>query len=75
MAIAQVVGSRMTLILDDGDDIFTGKTIYKSKSFNNVKPAATADQLYSIAVTVAGLQECPLYNIQRKDESEISQFS
>ncbi|TFJ93157.1 DUF1659 domain-containing protein [Lentibacillus salicampi] len=73
MAAAQKVGSRLTLILDDGDDMMTGETVYKSKSFNNVKPEATADQLYAIATAVAGLQERPLYTIERNDESEITE--
>ncbi|HLR60849.1 MAG TPA: DUF1659 domain-containing protein [Lentibacillus sp.] len=73
MAAAQKVGSRLTLVLDDGDDMMTGKTIFKSKSFNNVKPEATADQLFAIATAVAGLQERPLYTIERHDESEITQ--
>ncbi|MFC4558200.1 DUF1659 domain-containing protein [Virgibacillus kekensis] len=73
MAVAQMVASQLTLILNDGDDIMTGKTIYKSKSFNNVKPTATPDQVFAIAIAVAGLQSRPLYNIQRKDSTEISQ--
>ncbi|WP_010531473.1 DUF1659 domain-containing protein [Lentibacillus jeotgali] len=73
MAAAQKVGSRLTLVLDDGDDMMTGKTIFKSKSFNNVKPEATADQLFAIATAVAELQERPLYTIERYDESEITQ--
>lgn len=73
MAVSQMFSSQLTLILDDGDDILTGDTIYKKKSFNNVKPVASADQLYAIATTVAVLQERPLYNIERKDNSEISQ--
>lgn len=73
MAVSQIVTTRLTLTLDDGNDILTGKIIYKTKSFNNVKPAATADQLYAIATVFAGLQERPLYNIERNDSSEISQ--
>ncbi|HLS09628.1 DUF1659 domain-containing protein [Lentibacillus sp.] len=73
MAVAQKVGSRLTLILDDGDDMMTGETIFKSKTFNNVKPEATADQLYAIATAVADLQERPLYTIERSDDSEITQ--
>ncbi|QKY70588.1 DUF1659 domain-containing protein [Lentibacillus sp. CBA3610] len=73
MAVAHKVNSRLTLILDDGDDLMTGDTIFKSKSFNNVKPDATADQLYAIATAVAGLQERPLYNVERKDDYEITQ--
>ncbi|MFD1361399.1 DUF1659 domain-containing protein [Lentibacillus salinarum] len=73
MAVAQKVSSRLRLVLDDGDDMMTGETIYKTKSFNNVKPEATADQLYAIATALEGLQERPIYMIERHDGSEISQ--
>ncbi|GAA0606680.1 hypothetical protein GCM10009001_24890 [Virgibacillus siamensis] len=73
MAVSQMTASRLTLVLDDGDDIMTGKKIYKSKSFNNVKTTATADQLFAIATAVAGLQQRPLYIIERSDNSEITQ--
>ncbi|GGJ82498.1 hypothetical protein GCM10007063_01260 [Lentibacillus kapialis] len=72
MAAAQKGGSRLTLVLDDGDDMMTGKPIYKAKRFNNVKPEAAADQLYAIATVVAGLQERPLYMVERHDEFEIT---
>ncbi|MGP4106038.1 DUF1659 domain-containing protein [Virgibacillus sp. L01] len=49
MAVAQMMNSRMSLILDNGIDEILGKQLFKIKSFNNVKIAATADQLYSIA--------------------------
>ncbi|MFD2762470.1 DUF1659 domain-containing protein [Lentibacillus juripiscarius] len=73
MAVAEKIQSRLTLVLNDGEDMETGNTIYKSKSFNNVKPEATADQLLAIALAVAPLQERPLYNIERTDDSIISQ--
>ncbi|WP_106496192.1 DUF1659 domain-containing protein [Lentibacillus sp. Marseille-P4043] len=73
MAESEVYKSTLSLVLDDGADVLTGKPIYKTKSFNNVKTAAIADQLYTIAQAVAGLQERPLYNIERKDNSEIRQ--
>ncbi|SDQ16209.1 DUF1659 domain-containing protein [Virgibacillus salinus] len=71
MAVAQMVNSRMSLILDDGIDEISGKQLFKTKSFNNVKIAATADQLYSIANAVVVLQQRPLLSIERKDSSEL----
>ncbi|MBP1948389.1 DUF1659 domain-containing protein [Virgibacillus litoralis] len=71
MAIAQMVNTRMSLILDDGIDEVSGKQLFKTKSFNNVKIAATADQLYSIANAVVVLQQRPLLSIERKDSSEL----
>ncbi|GAA0604736.1 hypothetical protein GCM10009001_22450 [Virgibacillus siamensis] len=73
MAVAQMVASRLSLILDDGLDPESGKQLFKSKSFNNVKTEATADQLFAIADAVAPLQQRPLVNIERKDNSEITQ--
>ncbi|ALX49702.1 DUF1659 domain-containing protein [Lentibacillus amyloliquefaciens] len=73
MAVAEKVNSRLSLVLDDGNDLMTGKALYKTKSFNNVKPEATSDQLYVIATAVAGLQERPLYNVERQDEYDITQ--
>ncbi|SEP78126.1 Protein of unknown function [Virgibacillus subterraneus] len=71
MAVAQMVNTRMSLILDDGIDEVSGKQLFKTKSFNNVKIAATADQLYSIANAVVVLQQRPLLSIERKDSSEL----
>ncbi|WP_077329212.1 DUF1659 domain-containing protein [Virgibacillus siamensis] len=72
MAVAQMVDSRLSLILDDGTDPESGKPIFKSKSFNNVKIAATADQLFAIANAVAPLQQRPLVSVERKDNSHIT---
>ncbi|MGM8366168.1 DUF1659 domain-containing protein [Virgibacillus sp. W0181] len=71
MAVADLMNSQLRLILDDGEDMFTGETIYKTKSFNNVKTSATADQLYTVATAMTDLQERPLYQLQRKDSSDI----
>lgn len=71
MAVTNQVSSQLRLVLYDGEDTSTGKSIYKSKSFNNVKPDANADQLFIIANAFAELQERPLYTIERKDNAEI----
>lgn len=73
MAEQQLVDSRLRLILDDGVDEVSGEQLYKRKGFNNVKTAATADQLYTIATAVTGLQERPLVNVERNDSSEITE--
>ncbi|MFD1037209.1 DUF1659 domain-containing protein [Virgibacillus byunsanensis] len=71
MAVADKINSTLRLVLYDGEDMETGKPIYKTKSFNNVKTDAIADQLLPIAEAVAGLQERPLFNVQRNDSSEL----
>ncbi|MFD2627768.1 DUF1659 domain-containing protein [Oceanobacillus kapialis] len=73
MATAELMDSSLQLVFDNGIDSTTGNPSYKTKSFNNVKVEATADQLHAIATAVAGLQVLPLYNIERKDSSEIVQ--
>lgn len=70
-AVADMVTSQLQLVFNDGNDLSTGKPVYKTKSFNNVKTSADADQLYAIALAFADLQERQLYTINRKDSSEI----
>lgn len=71
MAVADQISSTLRLVLYDGDDLMTGKPIYVSKSFNNVKTSAEPEQLYQTAVAFVSLQERPLNNIERRDVSEI----
>lgn len=73
MAVVDIMSSRLRLVYYEGDDPETGRPIYKYKSFNNIKTNATADQLFSIAMAVAELQDYNLYNIERHDNSEIYQ--
>lgn len=75
MAQAELNTSSLQLVLDDGLDEETGKQVYKRKSFNNVKPDATADQLFAIANALVELQERELYDIERKDNSIITEDS
>lgn len=71
MATTQIMGSSLWLVFDGGLDEVTGKSIVKTKSFNNVKPTANAEQLYTIAQAIAGLQQLPLHSVERKDTSAI----
>ncbi|WP_249870779.1 DUF1659 domain-containing protein [Oceanobacillus saliphilus] len=71
MAVADMTNSSLQLVLQDGINPESGLPIFKFKSFNNVKTNATADQLYAIATAFAALQERALYNINRKDSSDI----
>ncbi|MFC4557960.1 DUF1659 domain-containing protein [Virgibacillus kekensis] len=72
MAVATMTDSSLRLVLDNGIDAISGKQLFKAKSFNNVKPGATADQLYAIATAVAPLQQRPLASVERKDSAEIT---
>lgn len=71
MAVADLVSSRLRLIYYEGEDLETGRPIYRYKNFNNVKPEATAEQLLAVAEAVATLQDFPLYNVERIDQSEL----
>lgn len=73
MAVATIVSSSLRLELYAGEDPETGNPIFTSKSFNNVKTDVTPDQLWPIATAVAGLQEFPLQNVERRDYSELSE--
>lgn len=71
MIVVDEVGSQLRLVFYDGEDIDTGKPKYKSKTFNNVKTTATAEQLFTIATALEPLQERSLAKIERKDSGEI----
>ena len=71
MAVATLRQSTMQLVFQDGSDPVSGNPVYKTKSFNNVKPDATADQLYAIAIAFEDLQQRPLFEINRRDNSDI----
>ncbi|WP_430790386.1 DUF1659 domain-containing protein [Virgibacillus flavescens] len=73
MAISNLENSTLRLVFNDGVDGITGKEIFKSKSFNNVKLAATADQLYAISIALEPLQQRVLFKIERNDSSELRQ--
>ena len=72
-ATATMVDSRLSLIFSDGVDGITGKELFKTKSFNNVKVTATADQLYAVSTSLAPLQERSLFKVERDDSSELRQ--
>ena len=47
MAVAERISSRLRLVFYDGEDVLTGNPIFKSKTFNNLKTDADADQFFS----------------------------
>jgi len=74
MAVANLLKSQLRLYFENGANPETGDIIFKSKTFNNVKLSADADQLYNVAQALAGLQQLPLHEIERNDSSEITPF-
>ncbi|SDM55291.1 DUF1659 domain-containing protein [Sediminibacillus halophilus] len=73
MADTQKVDSRLQLVFQDGVDGESGDPILKNKTFNNVKTAATADQLMAISTALVDLQQRELYSIKRNDSLLISE--
>lgn len=71
MITADQISSQLRLVFYDGEDVLTGDPVFRTKSFNNVKTEATAEQLYIVANALQGLQERPLHLIERRDQSEI----
>lgn len=71
MAESILIRSNLRLILNDGTDPETGDMKKKLKTFNNVVPSSTADQLLAVAEAFASLQTLPLHSTERTDNSEI----
>ncbi|WP_163539777.1 DUF1659 domain-containing protein [Gracilibacillus sp. YIM 98692] len=72
MAVTERINSRLQLVFENGTDPVSGDQIYKTKSFNNVKMDATADQLFAITEALAPLQQLTLYSIERDDTELIT---
>ena len=67
MAQANMIQSRLQLFFEQGFDEETGEIITKTKSFNNIKTVATAEELLTTATTLASLQQFPLNEVRRND--------
>ncbi len=73
MAVTKVAGGtvlRLKLQTGEGEG---GSTVYRLRSFSNVKPEASDQDLYDVAEALAGLQEYPLGGILRIDTSQLVQ--
>ncbi len=73
MALAERIDSRLQLTFEDGTDPISGDQMYKTKSFNNVKIDATADQLLAVTETLVPLQQLVLYSVKRNDTELITE--
>lgn len=72
MAMENIQTSQLRLIFFDREDEETGEIYVSRKSFNNIKPTATAEQLLAVAEAFASLQQRPLLHVERQDLSEIT---
>lgn len=71
MAESILQKSQLRLQLETGTHPTSGKPVFKSKTFANLKPEATAEQMLTVANALAGLQEYPLAAVERVDQSKI----
>ncbi|NMB41404.1 MAG: DUF1659 domain-containing protein [Firmicutes bacterium] len=65
--ITHPLGSRMQLRLTVGQDD-EGNPIYRSRSYSNVKPMASDDDVFAVGNALAGLQQHDLKEVRRINE-------
>lgn len=70
MAQATLAASKLRLTFQTGVDA-NGKPVYKAKTFNNIKPAATTDQLFQTAQALSVLCNDPMNSVERNDSTDI----
>ncbi|WP_182199931.1 DUF1659 domain-containing protein [Paraliobacillus salinarum] len=73
MALVERTDTRLQLVFDNGVDEISGKALTKTKSFNNIKTTATAEQLLAISSALVPLQTLPLLMVKRNDTELISE--
>ncbi len=49
-----------------------GKTIVRSRTYSNVKPTATALDVYNVAETLASLQQHTMLSVVKQDNTNLS---
>ena len=70
MATATLTETRLRLAFEVGMNE-KGEPVYKTKTLNNINPAATTDQLLQAAQALGVLCSDPLSSIKRADSSDI----
>ena len=70
MAVANHFGSRLSLIFETGIDE-EGKPVFRTKNYNNVKPEATTDSLYTVATVLTPLQQHTINAVERTDDFDL----
>ena len=64
--------SSLRVKLDAGLNDSTGNTIVKSKTYSNIKPEATSQAIYDVATALEGLQEFPVLEVVRIDNTTLA---
>jgi len=70
MATASKLSSSMQLKYSAGVDS-GGKEVFKRKTFKNLKPAVLDDDIYALSQQMGAVQENPVAEVKRIDESSI----
>lgn len=70
MATATLATTKLRLAFQTGVNE-KGEPVYKAKTFNNIKTAATTDQLFQTAQALSVLCNDPLNSVERNDSSDI----
>ena len=65
-------GSRLSLTLQVGTDE-TGNPVYRTRSYSGVKPQASDQDVYDVALMLADLQQHPLVEVLRVNNVELSE--
>lgn len=65
--------SSLRLKLDCGLNDLTGKTVVKSKTFSNVRPNSSVDDVYAVGVALGSLQQYDVMEIVKIDNSTLSE--
>lgn len=61
--IASPMQAALRLVVETGVDE-KGNPVLRSRSYNRVKPESAEQDVYAVAVALAGLQEKPLRGVQ-----------
>ena len=64
--------SSLRVKLDAGLNDSTGNTIVKSKTYSNIKPEATSQAIYDVATALEGLQEFPVLEVVRIENTTLA---
>ena len=64
--IAIPVGNELRNIYDAGIDPVSGRQLYRSRSYNMVKPNATIEGIYEVGEIIGGLCEMGLDSVQKR---------
>lgn len=66
----QLKDSRLKITVSKGVD-GTGRDVKRSRTYSNIKPTATDEDIFEVASTLIGLQKNAALNVERLDQKEI----